>query len=65
MALKSARIARIENLPQEEQDKLGKSEGLAIIEIRNPSPREEIKLIGEDGMRGYFLSLGEFRDIEI
>ncbi len=63
MALKSARIAKIENLPQEEQDKLGKSEGLAIIEIRNSEPREEIKLIGGDGIRGYFLSLGNFNEV--
>ncbi len=65
MALKSARIARIENLPQAEQDKLGKTEGFAIIEIRNPEPKESIKPIGEDGMRGYFLSLGEFNNVEI
>ena len=65
MPLKSARIAKIENLPQEEQDKLGKTEGFAIIEIRNPEPKEEIKLIGEDGIRGYFLTLGEFKDIPI
>jgi hypothetical protein len=63
--LTSARIARIENLPQEEQDKLGKTEGFAIIEIRNSEPKEEIKILGGDGIRGYFLSLGEFKDIPI
>ena len=65
MALKSARIAKIENLPQEAQDQLGKQEGFAIIEIRNPEPNEQIKLIGDDGIRGYFLSLGEFAEVEI
>jgi len=63
--LKSARIARIENLPQEEQDKLGKTEGFAIIEIRNSEPKEEIKLLGEGGIRGYFLSLGQFGEVAI
>jgi len=63
--LKSARIARIENLPKEDQEALGKTEGFAIIEIRNSEPKEEIKLIGEDGIRGYFLSLGRFAEVDI
>ncbi len=65
MPLKSARIAKIENLPQEEQDKLGKDRGFAIIEIKNPEPKEEIKLLGEGGIREYFQSLGEFKDVEV
>lgn len=65
MALKSARIAKIENLPKEEQDKLGKDKGFAIIEIRNPTLTQKIKSIDDGGIRGYFLSLGNFKDAEI
>jgi hypothetical protein len=64
MGLKSARIAKIENLSDEEKAQLGREEGFAIIEIRNPEPREEIKLLG-GGIREYFLSLGNFNDVEI
>lgn len=64
MALKSARLAKIENLPPEAQEQLGEEEGFAIIEIRNPEPNEQIKLIDEGGIRGYFLSLGKFKEIE-
>lgn len=65
MTLKSARIAKIENLSQEKQDELGLQEGFAIIEIRNPTPTENIKPLGSEGIRGYLLSLGEFTDVDI
>ena len=63
--LKSARIAKIENLPQSKIDELGMKEGFAIIEIRNPNLREEIKPLREGGIREYLLSLGDFNDIDI
>lgn len=65
MALKSARIAKIENLPQQARDELGTDKGFAIIEIINSEPKEQIKKLGKGGMRDYFLSLGKFKDVEI
>lgn len=65
MALKSARIARIENLPQDIKDSMGKEEGFAIVEITNSEPKENIKLLKEGGIRDYFLSLGDFIDVDI
>ena len=65
MTLKSARLARAENLPPEMQRAIGIAEGLIIIETRNPELRENIIPIGEGGIREYLLTLGEFNDIEI
>lgn len=64
MTLKSARIAKIENLSEEDKAQLEKEEGFAIIEIRNSTPKEEIKLLG-GGIRDYLLSLGKFKEVEI
>ena len=64
MTLKSARIAKIENLSEEEQEALGKTEGFAIIEILNSEPTENLKLLGS-GIRNYLLSLGEFNEVAI
>ncbi len=65
MTLKSARIAKIENLSSEQQEEIGLHEGFAIVEIRNPEPNEQIKPLTEEGIRGYFLSLGNFNDVEL
>ena len=65
MTLKHAKLARAENLPKEIQDKIGKNQGLIIIETKNPDLREEYKSITEGGIREYLLSLGNFQDIDI
>jgi len=65
MALRSARIAKIENLSKEEQEELGRDSGFAIIEITNPQPKQKIKSLEADGIRGYFLSLGQFQEVDI
>ncbi len=68
MGLTKARLGRAENLPPEirERYKLPLS-GMIVIETRNSeSPKDNIILIDpETGIRGYLLSLGEFKDIEI
>ena len=68
MGLKSARIARIENLPDDKREELeekGIDSGFAIVEIRNPDLHEEIKPLGKGGIRGYLLCLGEFKNIPL
>jgi len=66
MALKNARLARIENLSLEKKKELGLDKGLVIIESRNPDLTENIIPIKEGGIREYLTeNLGEFNDIEI
>lgn len=65
MTLKSARLARAENLSPETQREIGIQEGLIIIETRNPELRENIITLGDGGIRDYLLTLGDFQDIEI
>lgn len=67
MTLKNTRLGRAEELTPEIRKKYNLPEkGLVIIESKNPDLKENIIAIDETlGIRGYLLSLGEFKDIPI
>ena len=66
MALKNARLARIENLPPDIKATLEKKEGLIIIESLNPDLQENfVPISDEGGITEYLLTLGDFKNIEI
>ena len=65
MTLKSAKLARAENLPEKIRSELKIDKGLIIIETRNPTLRDEYKPITDGGIREYLLSLGDFKNIDI
>lgn len=67
MTLKSARIGRAEDLTPQERAAHGITieRGPIIIEIHNPTLHEEFVELKETGFRGYLLSLGAFKDIDI
>lgn len=66
MELKNAELIRSEDLPKEirEENSLPDT-GMIIIETTNPELKQNFKTIGTDGLRGYMLSLGNFKDIEL
>lgn len=69
MALKQTRLARAERLSEEIRKEYKLPEkGLVIIESRNPELKENFRAITEGdngGIRGYLLTLGEFKDVSI
>ncbi len=67
MVLKNIRLARAENLDEKTRTQFGLPEnGLVIIESKNPDLKENFVAIKkEGGIRGYLLSLADFKDSPI
>ena len=66
MTLKYARLARANKLSADIQKRIGATDGLVIIETRNPDLREEfIPITAGGGIREYLLKLGNFKDVEL
>lgn len=65
MTLKSLKLARAEDLPEQTRiDYKLPATGLIAIETRNPELRENIIHL-KDGFYSYIKSLGEFKEINI
>ena len=71
MTLKNARLARAEDLSEEDRLAYGLNadKGLIIIQTTNPTLKDTAIPINTDdesgGIRGYLLSLGDFAEVEI
>ncbi len=67
MGLRKARIGRAEDLPPEIRELYRlPSSGMIVIETRNPDLKDNIIPINpEKGIRGYLLTLGNFKDVEV
>ena len=66
MALKNIRLARAENLSEEIRTEFNlPSNGLVIIESRNPDLKENFVAIKTGGIRDYLLSLADFKEVSL
>lgn len=73
MTIKNLRLARAENLSQEDRRayNISADRGMILIQTKNPELKDEAILINPDdesdngGIRGYLLKLGAFKNVEI
>lgn len=67
MTLKSARIARAEDLTAEERAAAGIhiERGLIVLELHNEELHEKGVPLGAGGFREYLLNLGDFNEVDI